>query len=92
MGIAKFTKQPVEVQDYDLDFTDYLDYHGDTAASHTAVADAGITLTDSDLLGKLVKVWVSGGTDGQSYKITVTLTTTGGRVKQGEIIVKVKEV
>ena len=36
-------------------------------------------------------IFTSGGTDGETYKITVALTTTGGRVKQAEIKIKVKE-
>jgi hypothetical protein len=39
----------------------------------------------------VAKVYTSGGTDGVTYKITATVTTTGGRVKQAEIKVKVKE-
>jgi hypothetical protein len=43
------------------------------------------------LTNGVVKVWTSGGTDGVTYKITATLTTVGGRTKQAEIRVKVKE-
>jgi hypothetical protein len=92
--LEKFTKQPVEVQDYDLHFTDWLAALGDTApgpAGAVAVADAGITLDYFTLTDGVVKVWLSGGADGIEYKVTVTLTTTGGRVKQDEISVKVKE-
>ena len=34
---------------------------------------------------------ITGGTTGMSYKVTTTLTTTGGRVKEAEIVIKVKE-
>lgn len=90
--LAKFAKQPVEVQDYDIDFNAYLEYHNDIAASHTAVAETGITVLASTLSAGVVKVFVSGGTDGQSYKVSVAITTVGGRVKQGDILVKVKEI
>jgi hypothetical protein len=39
-----------------------------------------------------VKVWVQGGTAGENYKVTITLTTTAGRIKQAEIVIKVREV
>lgn len=96
--LEKYTKQPGDTQDYDIDFDDYLTFHSDTGASHAATAETGITLASSQLLtangvtNSRIKVWLSGGADGTTYKVTVTLTTTGGRVKQAEISVKVKEV
>lgn len=89
--LGKFTKQPVEVQDYDFDFNDYLTSVSDTAVSHTVVADTGITVAFSSLAAGIVKVFVSGGTDGEQYKVSATITTDGGRIKQGDILVKVKD-
>jgi hypothetical protein len=90
--LATFTKQPAEVQDYDIDFGEYLSTVSDTALTHTVVADTGITVQSSSLTGGVVKVWLAGGTTGTKYKITARLTTTGGRVKEAEVVVKVKEV
>lgn len=90
--LEKFIKQPADVQDYDIDFNEWLAAFPDTALSHVAVAEAGLTLQFSQLLNGVVKVWLSGGADGGKYKVTATLTTTGGRVKQAEIQVSVKEV
>ena len=53
--------------------------------------DAGLTLAASTLVAGVVKVWTSGGLTGKTYKITCTLTTTGNRVKQAEIKVRVKD-
>ena len=92
--LAKFEKQPADVQDFDIDFNDWLTGMLDTAPGPTGVsveADPGITLLAFVLSAGVVKVWTSGGVDGTTYKITVTVTTTGGRVKQAEIKVKVKE-
>jgi hypothetical protein len=90
--LGKFTKQPVEIQDYDIDFNSYLEFHNDIALSHTTFADTGVTIMSSALVDGVVKVFVSGGTDGNSYKVSATITTQGGRVKQGDILVKVKEI
>lgn len=90
--LEKFTKQPADVQDYDISFVEYLAALSDTAASYTATVASGITMITSARIGGVIKVWLSGGLDGQAYKITVTLTTTGGRVKQAEVIIKVREV
>lgn len=89
--LARFTKQPVEVQDYDIDFTDYLTALSDTAVSHVVSVETGLTLMASNLTSGIVKVFVSGGVDGNQYKVSATITTAGGRVKQGDIIIKVRE-
>lgn len=90
--LEKFTKQPADRQDYDISYEAWLAALGDTAASVVVIADAGITQSSPAMLfGGLVKVWLFGGVDGQAYKVTATLTTTAGRIKQAEIVVKVKE-
>lgn len=105
--LAKYEKQPGDTQDFDINFSDYLYALGDTGASVSVVADTGLTINSSTLLAGIttekstapgttvangkVKVWTSGGTSLVNYKITATLTSTGGRIKQAEIIVKVKE-
>ena len=92
--LAKFEKQPADVQDFDIDFTDWLTGMLDTAPGPgglVVVADEGITIITTVLSNGVVKIWTSGGTDGATYKVTATLTTAGGRTKQAEIKVKVKE-
>jgi hypothetical protein len=89
--LEKFTNQPAERQDYDISFVDWLAALGDGGVSVTVAGEPGLTLLTSTLVAGVVKVWVEGGTNGTSYKVTVTLTTTGGRIKQEEIVIKVKE-
>ena len=92
--LATFKKQPTDVQDFDIDFTEWLTGMGDTALGPTGLvveADDGISIVATVLLDGVVKVWTSGGTDGKTYKITATVTTEGGRTKQAEIKIKVKE-
>jgi hypothetical protein len=91
MGVlAVFYKQPSEVLDYDIDFTEWMT-PGDSIATATATSDAGITLGATTIIGYVVKQWVSGGTDGNSYKVTVKVTTNGGRVKEADFRVRVRE-
>lgn len=90
--LAKFEKQPADVQDYDISFVDWLAGFKDAAVSFEATADAGITIARSSLDAGVVKVWLADGTSGKNYKITVTLTTNGGRVKQAEILISVRAV
>lgn len=92
--LAKFEKQPADVQDFDIDFTEWLTGMSDTApgpTGATVVADDGLTILATTLSDGVVKVWTSGGTDGVTYKITATVDTVGGRTKQAEIKIKVRE-
>lgn len=94
MSLDTYTKQVADVQDYDISFAAYLAALADTQAAVSPLAvtaDAGITLLSSSCVAGVAKVWLSGGSAGSSYKITATLTTTGARVKQHEIIVAVAE-
>ncbi len=90
--LGKFTKQPADVLDYDFDYSDWLADRADTISSHTVVAEAGLAVVESIAINGVVKVFLSGGVDGGSYKVTCTAITTGGRTKQAEITIKVKEV
>ena len=45
--LGKATKQPIEVQAYDISFVDWLTALSDTAASHTVTAETGITIDSS---------------------------------------------
>lgn len=92
MILGTFSKQPVEVLDYDIDCTDWL-VSDDALALATAVSDGAALQVDAvNVYSPRVKVWLSGGTSGSNYKVTVTITTDDGRVKQVEFRVRVKDV
>ena len=90
MIIGRPVKQPVDVQDYDIDYSEWLP-EGDTLVSATVDTPNGITLDSYLVDTPIVKIWVSGGTAGQSYKFQIIGTTEYGRVKETELVVRVKE-
>ncbi len=95
--LEKYEQQPGERLDRDIDFnTLFLSALNDTAPGPSGVEvfaqPEGITVDDFELIQGKVKVWLTGGTSGTTYKITARVTTTVGRVKEAEIAVKVKEV
>lgn len=102
MIIGKFNKQPAETLDYDIDFSEFL-ADGDTLVTtgnppvpsplSVTIDNAGMTLGPTVVIGggTIIKQWLSGGTDGVRYKITVTATSNAGRVKQIEFVVRVKD-
>lgn len=87
---ARYKKKPVEVQDFDLDFSDYLEYHNDAPQSVAVVVQDGITVDSYSMNGPVFKAFVSGGMSGRTYKVSAILTTLGGRVKQGDMFIRVK--
>ncbi len=93
--LQTWDKQPGETQDYDIDFTEWLDRLRDTPAASNPVVwtiDPGINVLSTSLTGGRAKVWLSGGQDRKRYRVTATMTTAGGRIKQAEIRINVKEV
>ena len=93
-------KQPVEVKDYPIDYTDWLaeisggDALSFVSAAVVCVSDATNTalIVDKTVLSSnKTSVWLSAGTNGQKYKVTVTVQTVGGRTDQSEFYVKVKD-
>jgi len=101
MTIGRFYKQPAETLDYDIEFSEFL-ADGDTLVTtgdpavpvplDVTVVPSGLMLGPTVVInGTRVKQWLSGGTNGVSYKITLTLTSNAGRVKQVEFVVRVKD-
>lgn len=90
MIIGRPIKQPADVQDYDIDYSEWLP-EGDFLVSAEVLTPSGITLDTYFVSSPIVKIWVSGGTAGQSYKFQIIGTTDYGRVKETELVVRVKE-
>lgn len=89
MAFKRFKKDPDEVLDYLFDFKaltngngneDYLE-SGETISTKTITADTGITVDSSTIVNTntSVKVWLSGGTAGNSYNVECDIVTSGGR-------------
>ena len=97
MILSRYTKQPVEVKDYDIDYSEWLGPGADTVASTTAIVtsitEAVPTLEIDSIMESTttVKLWISGGTAGVSYKVTVQMTTADGRLDESELVFTVKD-
>lgn len=86
-----FFKQPSETLDYDFYFSEWMP-SGDSLASSVVVAP-GLTLgAKTEPGGSIVKQFISGGVDQATYKVTCTITTAQGRVKEVDITIMVRDV
>lgn len=90
MIIGIVEKQPSEKLDYDIDYSLWL-YDGDSVSTVSVVVPDGLTLISSTVDSPVVKLWVSGGVNGSTYKLEITATTAHQRIKQDELKIKVKE-
>lgn len=84
-------KQPVEILDYDVDFSRWLVDDTITAASVEILPAGELMLNTVDTDPTAVKVWLRGGVSGTSYKVEVTIDTDRGRRGQVEFRVRVKD-
>lgn len=85
-----FIKQPDDELDYSIDLSNWMP-DNDKATSASVSVDSGITHTSTTVEDKNIKVWLKGGKDGNTYKVSVEIDTNGGRVKEVDFQVKVRE-
>lgn len=89
--LGRFTKQSGDVLDYDVIYDEWFGNRVDAPDTHVVTAAAGITVVADYRVGNNVRIRLSGGSDGSSYKIQTALTTTSGAVKEAEFVVKIKD-
>lgn len=90
MILATFRKSNADVLDYDVSYEEWLD--GDTLTSAVVAVtpdDSSLAATAVYTNATFVKVWLSGGSLGTVYTVTVTSTTNEGRVKSDSFRLKV---
>lgn len=98
-------KDPDEVLDYDIDWTvrlysadeleafnagDESQVPADSIASSTFTLPPGIVANSSTHTATSTKVWISGGTEGQSYQVQNEIVTAGGRTMDMTVKLKIK--
>lgn len=92
MNIGNTTKQPSEKLSYTADYSLALTAGDNVQSATVSASPAGLTIDNVAVYDPRVKFWASGGTDGEVYKITLTVSTTDGRVFQDEIYMSVEEI
>lgn len=94
-GKKTIDKDPAAILDYVEDWADWLDALPDTLAAPATVTvsgdDAALVVNSCTIVGKQVHVWLSGGTLGVKYAVTVRINTAGGRRDERTFYVKVKD-
>lgn len=84
-----FQKQPKDHLDYDLLLDDWLAVD-DEVVSVEVTAPDGIEITQIGIEPDRVKLWINGGTTGQTYKFS-PLVHTKSRTKEIDFMIVVME-
>jgi hypothetical protein len=91
-----YTHDPDATLDYAIDWSEWLP-DGDALSTATWTvtgADAALTVAGSPApshAAGIATAWLTGGTDRVDYRVTCRVTTTGGRVDDRSILVRVRE-
>ncbi len=88
MAIDVFKKAPGAVEDYTVDWVDFLNT-GVTISTSTWAADSGITIDSDSKSTTATTVILSSGTHGKSYIITNTVTLSDSVVSKRAIKITV---
>lgn len=72
-------KDPDATLDWIFDWNEWLG-ETETIASVEFEADPGITIETESNTQKTATVWLSGGTEGQVYRVTCRITSSEGRI------------
>ena len=91
MPLSWPAKDPNEVLDFDLDWSERLG--SDTiSASVWLLSGSGTVVMDSNThTSTATKLWLSGGTVGETNVLTNRVTTAAGRVMDQSVKLKIKE-
>ena len=89
MILDTYTKQPTDVRDYVLNYTDWAPVTPSSVV--VTVDDAALVIDSSNIVSPYIVVRCSGGVVSTKYKVTVTTTMSDTQIKQDEFYVKVKE-
>ena len=95
MRLGKFTKTPDEAKRYEIDYSDWLDTseYVSSIVFATISTNTGTINCIADAISPSatsVSFFASGGTDGQTYEVRTTMTTSANQIKQDTILFAVR--
>lgn len=87
--MAKFKKDPDATLDYEFDWSAWLLDVSDTIASVTWVLTGTLVKVSSSFTSLTATAFISGGTEGEDETLTCRITTTGGRIDDRSVTLKI---
>lgn len=91
--LGTLSKQPAEVRRATVDFTAFLTTGETVSMASVACSGSGLAASISNAMPDTnVTLLISGGTDGETYTVTLTTDITDGQRIESELIVPVEEI
>ena len=94
--LGTINKQPSEILDFDIGYTSTLAVGSDslTTCTATVLPSGALTVASAtvDAPNKKVKVVISAGNTGVTYKVTILMNTTNGLKYEDEVSVIVEDI
>lgn len=87
-------KDPEAVLPFTVDWSAWLTAENDTASAITWTVPTGLTQEATPaptIVSGKATVWISGGTPGETYPVVCRIATTGGRVDERTIRIRVEQ-
>lgn len=92
MTIAEYTKDAADKYNFTFDFAEWLIAgSGETISSFVTEAEAGVTLVDISDDTTSVTVRIEGGTLGETYRVSCTITTSASQVNKESFDLTIEE-
>lgn len=88
--MSVFIKDPDAVLDYTCNWAAWLQ-DDETIEDSEWLASDGITVDTTSISGGAAVVWLSGGDDGSTYKVTNRITTSAGRIDDRTLTIRVRQ-
>ena len=88
---SMFIKDPSDVKDFTVDFSNLLPDGAALTGSATITADAGITVDSNSVSSPDVTVRLSGGTAGNRYNVAVSIASDGSETYERSFDVVVED-
>ena len=93
MLLGTVRQQSREKKAYSIDYSEALDAGDGVEQIEACFAEPDALVADPVLVsGSRARIWVSGGVDGQTYKITIRVLTSGGEILEDELLCRVKDI
>lgn len=91
-SLGRKTKDPSDVRIYGIEWSRFLSARDDaTISSSTYAVESGVTKVSQSTSGSRTFVKVSGGTAGEEYLVTNTVTLSNGETVEKSFRLQVRE-
>lgn len=88
---ALFYKDPDAYLDYAMDWSTWLATGENISTYVISVNNTALTIATWSMSSNIVTSWLQGGVSGQTYTVSVKITTNAARIDERSFKVKIKQ-